>query len=69
MSNASLLDFKRRWGAVESDLPIWYFPAAAAVNGTGPKMPRSEALSKSLSARVPVGVFQAMSKVAYRLMI
>jgi CelD/BcsL family acetyltransferase involved in cellulose biosynthesis len=26
VANSSLMDFKRRWGTVESDLPVYYYP-------------------------------------------
>ena len=64
--NVGLIDFKRRWGTVESDIPHYFYPVDILKNMSGSgKMKKIFRIF--LDERIPDGVARFIGEFCYRL--
>ena len=65
-NNASLLDFKRRWGTEEVDLPIYYHPVEMKDYMQKKEGAIAYKVSKLVTSAIPSGMFRQFGQWFYR---
>jgi hypothetical protein len=65
-NNASLLDFKRRWGTQEVDLPIYYHPVEMKDYMQKKEGAIAYKVSKLVTSAIPSGMFRQFGQWFYR---
>jgi hypothetical protein len=65
MENTGLLEFKRKWGAVEYDVPYYYYPRITGLMS----LEKKDTLLKwmnELGRKMPMSLAKIMGEIAYR---
>lgn len=68
LHNTGLMDFKRRWGTVVSDLPQFWYPANHTLSLENPEKSLKYCLIQAVVRKTPEGLLPFLGKLCYRHM-
>jgi hypothetical protein len=65
-TNTSLLDFKRRWGTLEVDLPQFFYPSRFAIKTGDPSASIRYTIMRHIIEKIPMNAMELIGDLCYR---